>query len=80
MDQTAVQGVLHRRLEAVDQELADLRSLLAIMHRLERDAALRARLREAQLPFRLQDLGSGGLTGARLRQALDQLEGLAAAT
>jgi hypothetical protein len=62
----------------LDQEIADLQSLLVIMSRIERDAALRERLRTTELPFRLQDLWSGRLTGASLRQALDALEGLAA--
>lgn len=73
---TAVQGALHRRLDAVDQEIADLRSLLIIMRRLERDAALREHVREADLGFRLQDLWTGRIRGDRLRRALDVLEGL----
>jgi hypothetical protein len=75
----AVQGVLQRRLEDVDQEIADLRSLLAIMRRLERDAVLRERLRDVELPFRLQDLWSGRITGEPLRGALSLLEALVSA-
>ena len=74
----AVQGVLRRRLEDVDQEIADLRSLLTIMRRIERDALLRERLRSADLNFRLQDLWAGRITGEPLRRALVTLEGLAA--
>jgi hypothetical protein len=74
----AVQGVLRRRLEDVDQEIADLRSLLTIMRRIERDALLRERLRSADLNFRLQDLWAGRITGEPLRRALATLEGLSA--
>jgi hypothetical protein len=72
-----VQHVLQRRLEDVDQEVADLRSLLAVMRRIERDAALRARLREVDLGFRLQDVWAGRITGDALRRALAALEDLA---
>jgi len=71
-----MQGALQRRLEHVDQEIADLQSLLTIMRRIERDAALRERLRGAELGFRLQDLWAGRITGEPLRRALDALEGL----
>ncbi len=73
----AVQGALQQKLDAVDQEIADLASLLTIMRRIERDAHLRERLRGAELGFRLQDLWSGRITGAGLRRALETLEGLA---
>ena len=69
-----VQQVLQRRLEDVDQEVADLRSLLAVMRRIERDAALRARLREVDLGFRLQDVWAGRITGDALKRALASLE------
>ena len=72
-----VQHVLQRRLEDVDQEVADLRSLLAVMRRIERDAALRARLREVDLGFRLQDVWAGRITGDALRRALVALEDFA---
>jgi hypothetical protein len=74
----AVQVALQRRLEAVDQEIADLQSLLRFMRRMERDAVLRERLRSSDLGFRLQDLWSGRITGEPLRRALDALEGVAA--
>ena len=73
----AVQQRLQRRLDDVDQEVADLRSLLAVMRRIERDAALRARLREVDLGFRLQDVWAGRITGVALRRALASLEELA---
>ena len=73
----AVQQRLQRRLDDVDQEVADLRSLLAVMRRIERDAALRARLREVDLGFRLQDVWAGRITGDALRRALAALEELA---
>ena len=73
----AVQQRLQRRLDDVDQEVADLRSLLAVMRRIERDAALRARLREVDLGFRLQDVWAGRITGDALRRALASLEELA---
>jgi len=72
-----MQGMLHRRLADVDQEIADLRSLLVFMRRIERDAALRERLRSAELGFRLQDLWAGRITGDALRGALAALESLA---
>jgi hypothetical protein len=71
-----VQQALQARLGDVDQEIADLRSLLAIMRRIERDAALRDRLRTTDLGFRLQDLWAGRITGEPLRRALATLEGL----
>ena len=74
-----MQGALQRRLEAVDQEIADLQSLLAIMRRIERDAGLREQLRGAELGFRLQDLWAGRMTGDALRRAVEVLEGLTAA-
>ena len=74
----ALQGALQRRLGDVDQEIADLRSLLTIMRRIERDSVLRERLRTAELGFRLQDLWAGRITGESLRRALATLEGLAA--
>lgn len=72
-----MQGALQRRLSVVDQEMADLQSLLGIMRRIERDAVLRERLRTADLDFRLQDLWAGRLTGESLRRALTALEELA---
>jgi hypothetical protein len=75
----AVQGALLRRLDEVDEELADLRSLLVIMRRIERDEMLRQKLRGAELGFRLQDLWAGRITGDGLRRALVALEQLAAA-
>ncbi len=74
----AVQGALQQKLDAVDQEIADLASLLSVMRRIERDAQLRERLRGAELGFRIQDLWSGRITGDGLRRALETLEGLAA--
>ena len=74
-----MQGALQRRLEAVDQEIADLQSLLAIMRRIERDAGLREQLRGAELGFRLQDLWAGRMTGDALGRAVEVLEGLTAA-
>jgi hypothetical protein len=75
-----VQQVLQRRLEDVDQEVADLRSLLAVMRRIERDAALRARLREVDLGFRLQDVWAGRITGDALKRALASLEAFVGAS
>jgi hypothetical protein len=75
---TGMQQLLHRRLEDVDQEIADLRSLLTIMQRIERDAVLRERLRSADLGFRLQDVWAGRITGDGLRAALAALEDFAA--
>ena len=72
-----MQGALQRRLTVVDEEIADLQSLLGILRTIERDAVLRERLRTAQLDFRLQDLWSGRLTGDSLRRALTTLEDLA---
>jgi hypothetical protein len=72
-----VQQVLQRRLDDVDQEVNDLRDLLAVMRRIERDAALRARLREVDLGFRLQDVWAGRITGDALRRAIAKLEDLA---
>ena len=72
-----VQQVLQRRLENVDQEVTDLRDLLAVIHRIERDATLLARLREVDLGFRLQDVWAGRITGDALRRALAALEDLA---
>jgi G:T-mismatch repair DNA endonuclease (very short patch repair protein) len=77
MDQGA-RTALKRRLEDVDQEIADLRSLLTILRTIERDERLRERLRNADLGFRLQDVWAGRLTGESLRDALAQLERLAA--
>ena len=79
METASVQGALQRRLEAVDQEIADLQSLMMIMRRIERDAALRERLRGADLGFRLQDVWAGRMTGDALRRAVEALEGLATA-
>ena len=78
MTSGAVHGALQRRLDIVDQEIADLQSLLRIMRRIERDEVLRERLRGAELNFRLQDLWAGRITGESLRRALETLEGLAA--
>ena len=75
----AMQGALRRRVDAIDQEIADLQVLLAIMREIDRDAAVRERLRTAELNFRLQDVWSGRLTGDALRGALDALEGVTAA-
>jgi acetoacetate decarboxylase len=72
-------GVLKRRLDDVEQEIADLGSLLTIMRHIERDERLRERLRTAQLDFRLQDVWAGRLRGDALRGALTQLERLATA-
>lgn len=77
MEQKSVEGALRRRLDVVDQEIDDLQMLLGFMRRMERDAALRERLRSADLGFRLQDLWSGRITGEPLRRALDALDGLA---
>jgi len=74
-----MQGALQRRLEAVDQEIADLQSLMSIMRRIERDAGLRERLRGADLGFRIQDLWAGRLSEESLRRALATLEHLVAA-
>jgi hypothetical protein len=71
-----VQDALQRRLDHVDEEISDLRALLAIIHRLERDDDLREMLRTADLGFRLQDLLSGKITGAPLRRALATLDAL----
>ena len=73
-----VQGALQRRLECVDQEIADLQSLLAVMRRIERDERLKELLRNAELGFRLQDLWAGRITGDRLRRALETLDTLSA--
>ena len=78
--EAVVQGALQRRLEGVDQEIADLQSLLAIMRRIERDERLKELLRTADLGFRLQDLWAGRSTGARLRRALETLDALSAPT
>lgn len=78
VNRDAVQGALQRRLEAVDHEIADLQDLLTFMRRMERDAALRERLRCVDLGFRLQDLWSGRITGEPLRRALDALESVTA--
>jgi hypothetical protein len=80
MVERGVQQVLQRRLEDVDQEVADLRSLLAVMRRIERDAALRARLREVDLGFRLQDVWAGRITGDALKRALAALEAFVGAS
>jgi hypothetical protein len=72
-----MQGALQRRLSIVDEEIADLQSLLGIMRTIERDAVLRERLRTAQLDFRVQDIWAGRLTGDSLRRALTTLEELA---
>ena len=72
-----MQGALQRRLSVVDEEISDLQSLLGIMRRIERDAVLRERLRNADLDFRLQDLWAGRITGDSLRRALVTLEELA---
>lgn len=71
-----LQGALQRRLENVDQEIADLRDLLAIMRRIERDERLRERLHDVDLGFRLQDLWAGRITGEPLRRALESLHAL----
>ncbi len=73
-----MQDALQRRLDHVDEEISDLRALLAVMRRLERDDELRERLRTADLGFRLQDLMSGKITGAPLRRALATLDALTA--
>jgi hypothetical protein len=72
-------AALQRSLSDMEQEIADLRSLLAIMRRIERDERLRERLRGAELGFRMQDLWAGRLTGEGLRGALATLDRLAAA-
>ena len=77
-NEAVVQGALQRRLETVDQEIADLQSLLAIMSRIERDERLKELLRNAELGFRLQDLWAGRITGDRLRRALETLDALSA--
>ncbi|MEA2295673.1 MAG: hypothetical protein QOE86_3312 [Solirubrobacteraceae bacterium] len=68
---------LKRTLSEIDQEIADLRGLLVIMRRIERDERLRERMRTADLGFRMQDLWAGRITGPGLRRALATLEGLA---
>jgi hypothetical protein len=68
---------LRRTLSEMDQEIADLRGLLAIVRRIERDERLRERLRTADLGFRMQDLWAGRITGPSLHRALGQLEQLA---
>lgn len=73
-----VQGALQRRLECVDQEIADLQSLLAIMRRIDRDERLKEQLRTVDLGFRLQDLWAGRITGDPRRRALETLEALCA--
>ena len=73
---TGMQQVLQRRLDDVDQEVSDLRDLLAVMRRIDRDDALRARLRDVDLGFRLQDLWAGRITGDALRRAVARLEDL----
>jgi hypothetical protein len=77
-DQAVVQGALQRRLEYVDQEIADLKSLLAIMRQIERDERLKEQLRNVDLGFRLQDLWAGRITGDPLRRALETIEALSA--
>jgi acetoacetate decarboxylase len=72
-------GALKRRLNDVEQEMADLSSLLTIMRHIERDERLRERLRNTQLDFRLQDVWAGRLRGEQLRGALATLERLATA-
>ena len=79
-DNAVVQGALQRRLECVDQEIADLQSLLAIMRRIDRDERLKEMLRTADLGFRLQDLWAGRITGDPLRRALETLDALSAPT
>ena len=74
----SVQVALRRRLADVDDEIADLRGLIAIARRIERDVVLRERLRSAELPFRLQDLFAGRITGKPLQRALAELDRLAA--
>ena len=69
-------NALQERLDAVDQEIDDLRSLLSIMRRIERDEQLRERLRSIELGFPLQDLAAGRLTGDALRRARETLEGI----
>ena len=73
-----MQGPLQRRLASVDQDIADLRCLLAVMRRIERDERLKESLRAADLGFRLQDLWCGRITGEPLRRALETLEALSA--
>jgi hypothetical protein len=68
---------MRRTLSEIDQEIADLRGLLMIMRRIEREESLRERLRTADLDFRMQDLWAGRITGPGLRRALQTLEGLA---
>jgi hypothetical protein len=68
---------LRRTLSEMDQEIADLRALLVIVRRIERDERLRERLRTADLGFRMQDLWAGRITGPSLNQALVRLERLA---
>ena len=80
INDAVVQGALQRRLESVDQEIADLQSLLAIMRRIERDERLKELLRHADLGFRLQDLWAGRITGDPLRRALETLDALCAPT
>ena len=77
-NEAVVQGALQRRLEGVDQEIADLQNLLAVMRRIDRDERLREQLRTADLGFRLQDLWAGRITGDPLRRALETLEALGA--
>ena len=79
METASVQGALQRRLEDVDQEIADLQSLMLFMRRIERDAVLRERLRGADLGFRLQDVWAGRVKGDALRRAVEALEGLSPA-
>ena len=76
IDDAVVQGALQRRLEWMDQEIADLQSLLVIMRRIERDERLKELLRTTDLGFRLQDLWSGRITGDPLRRALETLDRL----
>jgi hypothetical protein len=75
-DDAVVQGALQRRLECVDEEIADLQSLLAIMRRIERDERLKEQLRTVDLGFRLADLWAGRITGDPLRRALESIDAL----
>ena len=68
--------VLRGRLHTVEQEIADLQSLLAIMRTIERDAVLRERLRSAELGFTPADVI--GFSAEARRRALAALEALAA--
>ena len=68
--------VLQGRLYTVEQEIADLQSLLTIMRAIERDAVLRERLRTADLGFALHEVLA--LSGEARRRALSALEALVA--